>query len=82
MNNVLNKDFCPFKHASLTLNNKITTHIRVAITFILTLKHTQSENGSVTMTKAHDMAVSSQPQRPTPLSDSSAEMKMNKIMFR
>ena len=39
----------------------------------LTLKQTQSEKGSVTKTRAQEMAVSSQPQRPIPLSDSSAE---------
>ena len=39
----------------------------------LTLKQTQSENGSVTITRAHEMVVSNQPHRPTPLSDSSAE---------
>jgi len=38
----------------------------------ITLKHTQREKGSVTMTRAHDMAVNSQPQRPIPLSASSA----------
>ena len=37
-----------------------------------TLKQTQSENGSVTITSPHDIVVSNQPQRPTPLSDSSA----------
>ncbi len=42
---------------------------------ILTLKQTQSENGSVTTTNAHEMAVRSHPQRPIPLSDSSAEVK-------
>ena len=39
----------------------------------LTLKQTQSEKGSVTKTRAQEMAVSSQPQSPIPLSDSSAE---------
>ena len=38
----------------------------------LTLKHTHSEKGSVTATRPQEMAVSSQPQRPIPLSDSSA----------
>ena len=47
--------------------------------FVLTLKQTHSENGRVTTTKTHEMAVSSQPQRPMPLSDSSAEMENKKI---
>ncbi len=37
------------------------------------MKHTKSENGSVTATMPHEIIVSSQPQRPIPLSDSSAE---------
>ena len=48
----------------------------------LTLKQTQSENGSVTITKAQDMAVRAHPQRPTPLSDSSAEMRRKRIVIR
>jgi hypothetical protein len=38
-----------------------------------TLKQTQSEKGSVTKTRAQEMAVNSHPQSPIPLSDSSAE---------
>ena len=45
---------------------------------MLTLKQTQSENGSVTMTRAHEIVVSNQPHRPTPLSDSSAEKRRRK----
>ena len=40
----------------------------------ITLKQTQSENGRVTMTSPHDMAVRIQPHRPIPLSVSSAIM--------
>ena len=36
------------------------------------MKQTKSEKGSVTTTKPQEMAVRSQPQRPIPLSDSSA----------
>ena len=39
----------------------------------LTLKQTKSENGSVTATMPHEIMVRSHPQRPMPLSDSSAE---------
>ena len=39
----------------------------------LTLKHTHKENGSVTATSPQEIAVRIQPQRPIPLSDSSAE---------
>ena len=42
---------------------------------ILTLKQTHNENGSVTATSPHEMAVRIQPQRPIPLSDSSAAKK-------
>ena len=37
------------------------------------MKHTKRENGSVTATIPHEIMVRSQPQRPMPLSDSSAE---------
>ena len=40
--------------------------------FELTLKQTHNENGSVTRTKPQEIMVRSQPQRPTPLSDSPA----------
>ena len=42
------------------------------------MKHTQSENGSVTMTSPHEMAVRSQPHRPMPVSDSSAAIEKTK----
>ena len=42
---------------------------------VITLKHTKREKGSVTATIPHEIMVSSQPQIPMPLSDSSAEMK-------
>ena len=43
--------------------------------FILTLKQTQRENGSVTSTNSHEIAVSRNPQIPTPSSEPSAESK-------
>ena len=46
--------------------------VSVAESVCPTLKQTQSENGSVTMTRPQEIAVSSHPQRPMPLSDSSA----------
>jgi hypothetical protein len=50
------------------------------------LKQTQSEKGSVTKTRAHEMAVKSHPQSPIPLSDSSAARKERKehefLIFR
>ena len=50
------------------------------------MKQTQSENGSVTATSPHDIAVKSQPHRPMPFSDSSAEKQkmrtIKKILLR
>ena len=40
-----------------------------------TLKQTQREKGSVTITRPQEIAVRSQPHKPMPLSDSSAETK-------
>ena len=40
-----------------------------------TLKQTQREKGSVTITRPQEIAVRSQPHKPIPLSDSSAETK-------
>ena len=48
---------------------------------ILTLKQTHNENGSVTATSPHEMAVRIQPQRPIPLSDSSAAKKYVMQLF-
>ena len=48
---------------------------------ILTLKQTHNENGSVTATSPHEMAVRIQPQRPIPLSDSSAAKKYEMQLF-
>jgi len=45
------------------------------------LKQTQSENGKVTNTSAHEIAVKSQPQSPIPLSDSSAVMKISSLLL-
>ena len=42
---------------------------------VLTLKHTHSEKGNVTITSSHDIAVRSHPQIPSPTSWSSAEIQ-------
>ena len=58
------------------LNSNVTA---INIHDLFTLKQTVSENGSVTRTSAQEMAVRSHPQRPMPLSVSSAEMKRESL---
>lgn len=45
----------------------------------ITLKHTQSENGKVTITMTQEKAVRSHPQIPMPMSPSLAEIESVKV---
>ena len=56
-------------------------NIYIEIESCPTLKQTKSENGRVTMTNAHEIMVSSQPQRPMPGSDSLAEIQISTLVW-
>ena len=64
------------------ITQKLNNHL-FSSSITPTLKQTQSENGSVTITSPHDIVVSNQPQMPTPSPDSSAiKIKVRESLIR
>ena len=77
--------FFPFSlkgEKSLLLDLKLSFQNESLVYLVLlTLKQTHNENGSVTITSPHEMAVRSQPHSPIPLSASSAAKEKERKEF-